>query len=46
MASERYSASMEEQETVGCFLEDQDIGLEPRKAMNSEVEHQAKVSST
>ena len=29
---------MEESETVGCFLEDQKIGLEPRKTMNLEVE--------
>ena len=30
-ASARYSASMEERETVDYFLEDQEIGLEPRK---------------
>ena len=30
-AKARYSASVEEQETVDCFLEDQEIGFEPRK---------------
>ena len=30
-AKARYSASMEDRETVGCFFEDQDMGLEPRK---------------
>ena len=30
-ASARYSALVDERETVDCFLEDQEIGLEPRK---------------
>ena len=30
-AKARYSASMEDRETVGYFFEDQDMGLEPRK---------------
>ena len=30
-AKARYSASVEELETVDCFLEDQEIGFEPRK---------------
>ena len=30
-ASARYSASVDDRETVDCFLEDQEIGLEPRK---------------
>ena len=30
-AKARYSASVEDRETVDCFLEDQEIGLEPRK---------------
>ena len=30
-ASARYSASVDDRKTVDCFLEDQEIGLEPRK---------------
>ena len=30
-ASARYSASVDDREIVDCFLEDQEIGLEPRK---------------
>ena len=30
-ASARYSALVDERDTVDCFLEDQEIGLEPRK---------------
>ena len=30
-AKAQYSASVEDHETVDCFLEDQEIGLEPRK---------------
>ena len=30
-AKARYSAFVEEQETVDCFLENQEIGFEPRK---------------
>ena len=30
-AKTQYSASVEERETVDCFFEDQEIGLEPRK---------------
>ena len=44
MVRERYSASMEERETVGCFLEDKEIGLESRKAMNPKMEHWSEVS--
>ena len=35
---------MEERDTLGCFLEDQEIGLDPRKVMNSEVERRSEVS--
>ena len=30
-AKAQYSAFVEEHETVDCFLEDQEIGIEPRK---------------
>ena len=30
-AKAQYSAFVEDRETVGCFFEDQDMGLEPRK---------------
>ena len=38
MARARYSDSVEEQETVGCFLADQVIGLEPRYTRRPEVD--------
>lgn len=44
VASERYFAYVEEREPVGCFLEDQDIELEPRKPMNPKVEYQSEIS--
>ena len=44
MPSEQYSAFVEEREIVGCILEDQEIGLDPRKAMNPEVERRSEVS--
>lgn len=38
MATARYLASLEDLATVRCFLENQDIGLLPKKMMNVKVE--------
>ena len=40
-AKHRYSASVDERATVDCFLEDQEIGLGPRKTQNPLVERQS-----
>ena len=44
VAKARYLVSMEEQETVGCFLEDQEIGQGPRKTRRPVVEQQSEGS--
>lgn len=38
MASARYSASVDDRATTRCFLELQEIGLEPRKHIYAEVD--------
>ena len=45
-AKARYSASVEERETVGCFLETQVRGLVPRKTIYPVVERRVWGSPT
>jgi hypothetical protein len=37
----RYSASVDDRETVGCFLADQEIKLGPRKIAKPVVDHRS-----
>ena len=46
VAKARYSASVEDQDTMLCFLEDQEMGLGPRKTSKPVVKRRSEGSPT